>query len=112
MMSEIRRIDLNGVNSYLVKCANNFLLFDTGGHMAMDRQFSNRRDLLLKELEAAGCTEDNLELIVLTHGDNDHSCNAAYLRERFKTKIAINGCDRELVENPTLQNFWGVTHLL
>ncbi|TCL58845.1 glyoxylase-like metal-dependent hydrolase (beta-lactamase superfamily II) [Kineothrix alysoides] len=104
-MSEISRIDLNGVNSYLVKCMNNFILFDTGGHTAMDQQFTNRRELLLKELEAAGCTKNNLSLIVLTHGDNDHSCNAAYLREHFKTKIAMNDGDRELVENPTLEKW-------
>ena len=102
-MSEIRRIDLNGVNCYLVKCVNSFILFDTGGHIAMDQQFTNRRGLLLKELDAAGCTEKNLSLIMLTHGDNDHTCNAAYLREHFNAKIAMNGSDRELVENPTLQ---------
>jgi len=104
-MSEISRIDLNGVNSYLVRCVDSFILFDTGGHIVMDQQFTNRRELLLKELEAAGCTEDNLNLIVLTHGDIDHSCNAAYLREHFKTKIAMSDCDRELVENPTLQKW-------
>ncbi len=104
-MSEISRIDLNGVNSYLVKCADGFILVDTGGHIVMDQQFTNRRELLLKELEAAGCTENNLKLVILTHGDNDHSCNAAYLREHFKTKIAMSDCDRELVESPTLQKW-------
>ena len=104
-MSEVIRIDLNGVNSYLARCENGFILFDTGGHIVMDQQFTNRRALLLKELETAGCTEINLNLIVLTHGDNDHSCNAAYLRERFKTKIAMHDGDRELVENPTLQKW-------
>jgi len=104
-MSEIIRIDLNGVNSYLAKCESGFILFDTGGHIVMDQQFTNRRELLLKELEAAGCLEHNLKLIVLTHGDNDHSCNAAYLRERFNTKIAMHNGDRELVENPTLEKW-------
>ena len=105
MMSEVIQIDLNGVNSYLAKCKNGFILFDTGGHIVMDKQFTNRRELLLKELEIAGCTENNLTLIVLTHGDNDHSCNAAYLREHFKAKIAMHGSDRVLVENPTLQKW-------
>jgi len=104
-MSEIIRIDLNGVNSYLAKCEVGFILFDTGGHIVMDQQFTNRRELLLKELEAAGCTGSKLKLIVLTHGDNDHSCNAAYLREHFNTKIAMHDGDRELVENPTMRQY-------
>ena len=102
-MSEIIRFDLNGVNSYLAKSKNGFILFDTGGHVSMDQPFTNRRELLLKGLESAGCAEDNLNLIVLTHGDNDHTCNAAYLRERFHVKIAMHSGDLELVEHPTLQ---------
>jgi len=102
-MTDIIRIDLNGVNSYLARDENGFVLFDTGGHIAMDRPFTNRRGLLLKALESAGCSENNLNLIVLTHGDNDHSCNAAYLRERFRAKIAMHAGDTELVERPTLQ---------
>ena len=104
-MFEIIRIDLNGVNSYLAKCENGFILFDTGGHTTMDQPFTNRRELLLNGLEAAGCTEDNLNLIVLTHGDNDHACNAAYLRERFHAKIAMHNSDLDLVEHPTLQKW-------
>ena len=104
-MSEITRIDLSGVNAYLVRCEGGFILFDTGGHIVMDQQFSNRRENLLKELQAAGCTENDLRLIVLTHGDNDHSCNAAYLRERFGAKIAMHDGDRLLVEAPTLQKW-------
>ncbi len=104
-MSELIRIDLNGVNCYLSKNENGFILFDTGGHLVMDQQFTNRREPLLKELKAAGCTDNNLNLIVLTHGDNDHSCNAAYLRKHFKTKIAMNDCDRKMVEEPTLQQW-------
>jgi len=104
-MPEIIRFDLNGVNSYLARCASGFILFDTGGHLVMDQQFTSRRELLLKQLETAGCTKDNLNLIVLTHGDNDHSCNAAYLRERFNTKIAMHDGDRELVENPALEKW-------
>jgi len=104
-MSEIIRIDLNGVNSYLAKCEDGFMLFDTGGHIVIDQQFMNRRELLLKEIETAGCTKNSLKVIVLTHGDNDHSCNAAYLREYFNTKIAMHNGDRKSVENPTMQEW-------
>lgn len=101
-MTDMIRIDLNGVNCYLAKSEEGFILFDTGGHIVMDKQFTNRREDLRKELEAAGCTEHNLHLIVLTHGDYDHAGNAAYLRMRYGAKIAMHGDDRELVENPTL----------
>ena len=104
-MSEIIRIDLNGVNSYLAKCKNGFILFDTGGPITLDRGFTDRRDILLKGLEAAGCAAGNLRLIVLTHGDCDHSYNAAFLRERFNTKIAMYYSDVVLIENPTLQKW-------
>lgn len=101
-MDRMIQIDLGGVNCYLARGKCGFILFDTGGHIVTDREFTNRRELLIKELESLGCTEHNLGLIVLTHGDNDHACNAAYLRKRFKTKIAMHDGDRELVENPTL----------
>lgn len=102
MADNIIQIDLNGVNCYLAKNEKGFILFDTGGHLVMDKLFTNRRDILIKKLEEAGCTENNLNLIVLTHGDSDHACNAAYLKEHFKTMIAMHNDDRELVENPTL----------
>lgn len=105
MMTDIIRIDLDGVNCYLTKSENGFVLFDTGGHMVMDKQFTNRLGALQKELKSAGCTEHNLNLIVLTHGDNDHACNAAYLREHYNAKIAMHSDDRELVENPALHKW-------
>lgn len=104
-MIDIIRIDLNGVNCYAAKSENGFILFDTGGHLVMDKHFTNRREDLQKELAAAGCTEHNLRLIVLTHGDNDHACNAAYLRTRYNTKIAMHSGDSELVENPSLHKW-------
>ncbi len=104
-MLELIRIDLKGVNCYLSKNENGFILFDTGGHLVMDQQFTNRRELLLKELKDAGCTPDNLNLIVLTHGDNDHTCNAAYLRKHYNAPIAMNAYDKELVDGPTLRKW-------
>lgn len=81
MNQEIIRIDLGGVNCYLLKENSKFILFDTGGHLFMDKTFSNRREELEKELETYGCTQNNLVLIVLTHGDNDHATNAAFLKK-------------------------------
>ena len=101
-MQEIIRIDLNGVNCYLGKQDNNFILFDTGGHIILDKEFDNRYETLLKQLEAHGCTPENLKLIVLTHGDNDHVANASALKKHFGAKIAMNESDRALVENPDI----------
>lgn len=103
MNQEIIRIDLVGVNCYLLKENSKFILFDTGGHLFMDKTFSNRREELEKKLDTYGCTPNNLSLIVLTHGDNDHATNAAFLRKKFNTKIAMHSADVELVKNPSLE---------
>ena len=67
-MQEVTRIDLDGVNCYLGKQDNKFVLFDTGGHIVMDKQFNNRYDALVEQLNEHGCTSENLMLIVLTPG--------------------------------------------
>ena len=105
MKERIIRIDLNGVNCYLVKSNEGFILFDTGGPMYMDRKFNGRQDDLVKELEKAGCFLGNLKLVVLTHGDIDHVFNTAYIREKYNVKIALHHGDLPFVENPTVESF-------
>lgn len=102
MKQEVIRIDLEGVNCYLGKAGDSFILFDTGGHLTMDKQYTNRCDKLEKELENAGCKIGNLKLIVLTHGDNDHVANAVHFRDKYDAKIAMHSGDLDLVENPTI----------
>lgn len=97
-MQDIIRIDLGGVNCYLLKNKQRFILIDTGGHMFMDKQYGNRRNDLVSELEKNGVNDSNLEMIILTHGDNDHSCNARYLKERFHSKISMCSKDVFMVE--------------
>lgn len=101
-MNTIIPIDLGGVNSYLITVENGYVLVDTGGHLTLDKTFDNRRKKLLDALAAEGCTEGNLRLILLTHGDNDHVANAAYISKAFNAPIALHPGDLELVENPTL----------
>lgn len=110
MKQEITRIDLRGVNSYLVKSESGFVLFDTGGHTFMDKQFTNRRELLVSKLEEAGCVPGNLSLVVLTHGDYDHAFNAAYIRESYGAKIAVHPADRKLVEDPDMNDIMSNFH--
>jgi len=70
-------IKLGSVNCYIVKNGNDYVLIDTGP--------SNKRFDIEKELKDAGCTPENLNLIILTHGDFDHTGNADYLREKFES---------------------------
>ena len=81
---------LGSVNCYLIKTDTGYILIDTG--------CSNKRTELEKELESAGCKPGNLKLIVLTHGDFDHTGNAAYLRKKFSTKITMHYDDSGMVE--------------
>ena len=41
MKQEIIRNDLNGVNCYLGKEGNSYILFDTGGHLTLDETFTD-----------------------------------------------------------------------
>jgi len=94
MPQEIKTINLGGVNAYLVKTGTSFILVDTG--------FADNRAVLEKEMQSAGCAPGNLNLIILTHGDIDHTGSAAYLRKKYGAKIAIHRADVEMVENARL----------
>lgn len=94
---------LNGVNCYLGKEDDRFILFDTGGHLFFDKQFNDRGEALEKQLSAHGCDAENLKLVVLTHGDNDHAANAARIRKKYHTKIAMHPDDLEMVDCPTTE---------
>ena len=90
MPQAIRTIQLGNVNCYLIKTDAGYILIDTG--------FANQRAALEKELEMAGCLPGNLRLILLTHGDADHTGNGAYLRKKYKTTIAMHPNDACMVE--------------
>ena len=102
MSQEIRTIrlrlpyHLGSVNCYLVET-------DTG-HVLIDTASSNQRADLERELDRAGCRPGNVALIVLTHGDFDHSGNAAYLRNKFAAPLAIHAADAGVLESGDM--FW------
>ena len=87
---------LGSVNCYLIKTNTGYILIDTG--------CTRKRTDLVKELESAGCKPGNLQVIVLTHGDFDHSGNAAYLRKKFGARIAMHCDDSGMVERGNM--FW------
>jgi hydroxyacylglutathione hydrolase len=82
MGSEPRVIDLGGVNCFLFDAGDGFVLVDTG--------FAFQRPLLEKRLEAAGCGQGKLKLIVLTHGDGDHVGSCAYLKAKHGAEVAMH----------------------
>lgn len=94
MLQEIKTITFGGVNCYLITIDKGFILIDTG--------FSKNREQIEKELESADCKPGTLKLIVLTHGDFDHSGNCAYLREKYGAKIAMHHADKGMVEHGDL----------
>ena len=85
-MQKIRTICLGqNTNCYLVETAAGFILIDTG--------FPHQRHILQRALDEAGCHAGNLPLIILTHGDIDHSGNAAYLRTAYGAQLAMHPGD-------------------
>jgi hydroxyacylglutathione hydrolase len=90
-LEKIKAIRLKMVNCYLVQTEKGFILIDTG--------FSNNRNELEEELYKNGCEPDNLQIIILTHGDSDHTGNAEYIRKKFNSIIGIHKDDTFLVEN-------------
>ncbi|MFN8596798.1 MAG: MBL fold metallo-hydrolase [Anaerolineae bacterium] len=81
---------LGRVNCYLIHTDAGFVLVDTGS--------SNQRAALERELQNAGCQPGNLKLIILTHGDFDHTGNAAYLRQTFGAPLAMHPADFGMIE--------------
>jgi len=88
---------MGSVNCYLVRAGDGFVLIDTGA--------SNKRAELEKTLHRAGCDSGNLRLIIITHGDFDHTGNAAYLRRQFGAPIAMHKGDSGMAERGDM--FWG-----
>jgi glyoxylase-like metal-dependent hydrolase (beta-lactamase superfamily II) len=89
-------LGLGAVNCYLVDTGSGFVLIDTGA--------SNKRAELETELTSAGCTPGKLNLILLTHGDFDHTGNAAYLRDKFGAQTAMHRDDSGMAEQGDM--FW------
>jgi glyoxylase-like metal-dependent hydrolase (beta-lactamase superfamily II) len=87
---------LGSVNCYLITTDAGFLLVDTGS--------SKRCAEVEKELAGAGCQPGDLKLIILTHGDFDHTGNAVPLRAKFGVPIALHPGDAGMLERGDM--FW------
>jgi len=87
---------LSDVNCYLVETDAGCILIDTGASTGCAD--------LEEQLESEGCKPGRLALVILTHGDFDHTGNAAYLRRRFGARIAMHHGDAGMVERGDI--FW------
>jgi hydroxyacylglutathione hydrolase len=95
MSQEIITVNIMGVNCYLVRAGEGFVLIDTG--------FSFRRGAIERELEKAGCIRGSLRLIIITHADTDHTGNAVYFRDKFDTLIAMHQAESAATEKGNLR---------
>ncbi len=92
-MNEIIPIPFPGMcgNCYLLKNGDNYVLVDTA--------LRTKRNMLEEKLDELGCTPEKLKLIVLTHGDFDHSGNALYLGKKYDSPVAMHREDAPITEN-------------
>lgn len=86
----ITTITIDNVNCYLVNTGEGFVLIDTG--------YAKSRSALEEALQKAGCQPGDLKLILITHGDFDHTGSGAYLREKYGVKIAMHREEAGVVE--------------
>jgi hydroxyacylglutathione hydrolase len=79
-----------------VNTGEGFFLVDTG--------MTNARQQLETSLQHLCCHPGDLRLILLTHGDFDHTGNAAYLRDSYGTRIGMHQDDAGMLEHGDM--FW------
>ena len=84
------------VNCYLLRAGDGFLLIDSGP--------AGQRAALVRALQNAGCPPGSVQLLVLTHGDFDHTGNAGFLQQQFGVKIALHGGDEGMLTHGDM--FW------
>jgi glyoxylase-like metal-dependent hydrolase (beta-lactamase superfamily II) len=94
MNDNIKIINLDFVNAYLLKAEGGFVLIDTGLPYQWEK--------LENELLSYGCLPDKLKLVIITHGDWDHTGNVAMLRKKYYVKSAMHPGDIAQVENGAL----------
>ncbi len=105
-MQKIILLDLVGVNAYLVKIDNEFILIDTGGYTFNDKPLNNRWNILEKKLLENDCHPGNLKFVILTHGDIDHIANCKLIKDKYGAKIAIHKYDVSLLNDLTIDKIF------
>lgn len=90
MSDGIQLIDFGFVNAFLLRAEDGHILIDTG----IAQQWTRLETQLVK----AGCLPAKLNLVVITHGDIDHTGNCANLQRNYKAKIAMHAADMAMVK--------------
>ena len=90
MNPETQRINLGFVNAYLIQARDGYILIDTG--------FAQQWSHLEHELLQMGSLPDHLKLVIITHGDFDHTGNCAELQRKYQVKIAMHAGDVDMVK--------------
>jgi hydroxyacylglutathione hydrolase len=91
---KIKVINLGFVNVFLIETGDGFVLVDTG--------VAQKWPTLEAELIKEGCLPDKLKLVIVTHGDFDHTGNCAQLQRKYNAKIAMHDGDIEMVRTGVL----------
>lgn len=94
MDKEPTLINLGFVNVFLLKAGDDYILIDTG--------VAQQWESLEAELIRAGCLPDRLKLVIITHGDFDHTGNCAELQSKYGAKIAMHSGDADMVRTGVL----------
>jgi hydroxyacylglutathione hydrolase len=89
-MLETVPVRLSMVNCYLLHTGTGYVLIDCG--------FPWKRGALREAMDRAGCKPGNLQLILITHGDFDHTGNCAWLRKKYGAPVAIHRDEAPVVE--------------
>ncbi len=94
MPYEITTINRMGVNCYIIHTESGFFMVDSG--------LSFSRKAVNEGLIDAGCRPGELKLVVLTHGDIDHTGNCIFLRKEYNAKIAVQQGEAKALEKGSI----------
>jgi glyoxylase-like metal-dependent hydrolase (beta-lactamase superfamily II) len=83
---------------FKIATVNSYLLRTDGGTILVDTGMANNRKVLVAALTSFGCGLNDLSLIILTHGDFDHTSNATYFRQMYGARIGMHPADAGMLE--------------
>lgn len=82
----VKRINLGGVNSFVISGNDGAILIDTGYYKDRKKLYKQIKDL-------------DIKAIFLTHGHVDHIGGAKYISQKFNVPIAMSSGDLDLLSS-------------
>ncbi len=80
------------------KIANCYLVRTDSGFFMVDAGVVWQKGAIKRALKRAGCGKGGLKLVIITHGDWDHTGNAAYLQKEYGAKVIVHKREDGAVE--------------